>query len=277
MALTNSRIIVFDVLVFLAILLLVLALVPPFVFKNAARRKTWSTLMLSMLIFSVGEALLVGRQTGVPPNAAICLIQAAVNYATPPFCAAAMISYTANIYISICRMFTFATWEGPEPNNTVVLVLLPWIIFFLILLEALFVIGMPRSTAVRTSPNPELPGLYCHTNRLAPLLVSAIAVVLAGLVVIGFQTATGRVLYKNWIKVKNLSVRSTIYRYIDAFIRSLAFMVVAILGTALGLVATSTPGETHFGYAILLPLLPIASALIFGTYKDILSFYFFWR
>ncbi len=45
-----------------------------------------------------------------------------------------------------------------------------------------------------------------------------------------FLGATGWVLYKNWINVQRISIKSTVRKYIHAFIRTLAFMGVALLG-----------------------------------------------
>jgi hypothetical protein len=84
MTASHSQIIAFDVTTFLSILLLILAWVPPIFSRIARRRKTWHTFMLPMLVFSTGRILLVGRQSGDPPNPTLCLIQAAVNYATAP-------------------------------------------------------------------------------------------------------------------------------------------------------------------------------------------------
>lgn len=85
MALVDSRVVAYDVLMFLSILLLVLALVPPFCSRNIVRRKTWHTLMLSMLVFAIGEILLVGQQAiNQTPNPELCLVQVAINQATPP-------------------------------------------------------------------------------------------------------------------------------------------------------------------------------------------------
>lgn len=84
MAANESQIIAFDVLMFFAILLLVLALVPPLFSRHIVRRKTWHSVMLSMLILSIGEVLLVGRQFEPSPNPNLCLVQVAVIHATPP-------------------------------------------------------------------------------------------------------------------------------------------------------------------------------------------------
>lgn len=45
-----------------------------------------------------------------------------------------------------------------------------------------------------------------------------------------FLGTTGWILYKNWINVQRVSIKSTVRKYIHAFVRTVAFMVVAILG-----------------------------------------------
>lgn len=84
MAELDDLVVAWDVLMFLSILLLVLALVPPLFSRHVMRRKTWHTLLLSLLVFSIGEVLLVGHQHEEVPNQHLCLVQVAVIYSTPP-------------------------------------------------------------------------------------------------------------------------------------------------------------------------------------------------
>jgi hypothetical protein len=82
MASLTSQVIVWDVLMFISIALLVMTVVPPLVSPYIGRRKTWYTLIFSMLLFAIGEVLLVGQQTD-HPNAALCLVQVGIVHATP--------------------------------------------------------------------------------------------------------------------------------------------------------------------------------------------------
>jgi glucose uptake protein GlcU len=84
MAALDNRVLAWDVLMFIAILLLVLALVPPLFSRRVIRRKTWHTLLLSLLVFSIGEVLLVGHQQDPNFGGDLCLVQIAVIYSTPP-------------------------------------------------------------------------------------------------------------------------------------------------------------------------------------------------
>lgn len=265
----DHKIIAFDVLMFFSILLLVLALVPPFASRYIVRRKTWHTIMLSMLVFSIGEVLLIGQQGASTPNEALCVIQVGITHSTPPLVATAMAAYTADIFISIRRMFKSDDWEdGPEPENVVLLVIAPWIAFFLVFLEVILVVGLSR--------NYSSAGFYCRTDNKVAVVVSAVVVIIGCLITIICQGATGWVLYKNWINVQRISIKSTVRRYIHAFIRTVAFMVVALLGIIMGIVTSST-AKTVYVYTFLMPFLPIMAALIFGTYKDIMMFYISWK
>jgi len=276
MASLEGPIIAYDVLMFFAILLLTLALVPPFFSRYIVRRKTWHSIMLSWLVFAIAEVLWVGHQSKSSPlNANLCLVQVAFIHSAPPLASMAVASYTADIFISIRRMFKSSNWEdGPEPENIILLVLLPWVTFLLVFVEAILVVGFSPGT----NPQPTEPlAFYCRTDNKAAVVISVVVVCLGCLAAVVCQAITGWILYKNWIKVQCVSITSTIRKYIHAFIRTLAFTVVAILGIILGLIATSTIGDTVIGYTLMLPFLPITSALIFGTYKDIISFYVIYK
>ncbi|KAF9446824.1 hypothetical protein P691DRAFT_824396 [Macrolepiota fuliginosa MF-IS2] len=276
MASPAGPVVAFDVLVFFAILLLTLALVPPLFSRYIVRRKTWHSIMLSTLVFAIALVLWVGHQSSsLPPNGNLCLVQVAFIHATPPLASIAMASYTADIYISIRHMFKSDDWEdGPEPGNIVLLVLLPWVTFFLVFLEAILVVGLLPSAKAHPA---EPLAFYCRTDNNVAIVVSVVIVLLSCVVAVVCQAATGWMLYKNWIKVQRVSVTSTIRKYIHAFIRTLAFTVVAILSVTLGFIASLTIHKTVIAYTILLPFLPITSALIFGTYKDIMSFYVIYK
>jgi len=271
----DPKIIAFDVLMFFSILLLVLALVPPFMSRYVVRRKTWHTIMFSMLVFSIGEVLLVGHQEiqSPRPNQSLCVIQVGITHSTPPLVAIAMAAYTADIYLSIRSMFKSNDWEdGPEPENVVLLVIAPWIAFFLVFLEAILVVGLSHTTPAERSP----AGFYCRTDSTAAVMVSVVVVIIGCLIAIICQGTTGWMLYKNWINVQRISIKSTVRKYIHAFVRTVAFTVVAVLGIIMGVVA-SAHMKTDFGYTILMPFLPILAGLIFGTYKDIMMFYVHWK
>lgn len=86
MTVKKEEVIAFDVLMFFSILLLVLALVPPFMSRYIVRRKTWHTIMFSMLVFSIGEVLIVGHQLpgSSLPNENLCVVQVGIKHSTPP-------------------------------------------------------------------------------------------------------------------------------------------------------------------------------------------------
>lgn len=231
--------------------------------------------MFSMLVFSIGEVLVVGHQElgSSPPNKNLCVVQVSIKHSTPPLVAVAMAAYTADIYLSIRSMFKSDNWEdGPEPGNVVFLVIAPWITFFLVFLEAIFVVGLPNSVKVDLSPE----GFYCVTDSKAAIVVSVVVVIIGCLITIICQGTTGWILYKNWINVQRVSIKSTVRKYIHAFVRTVAFTVVASLGLGMG-VGASVHSGTDWGYTILMPFLPILAGLIFGTYKDIMMFYVFWK
>lgn len=274
MAALSGLVIAWDVLMFLAILLLVLALVPPLFSRRVMRRKTWHTLMLSLLVFSIGQVFLVGNQTSTSPSPNICLVQVALFLSTPPFLGASTLSYSADIYISIRRMFESNDWEdGPEPQNVVILVLAPWIFFLLVFLAVILVVGLSENP-----PDIASPRFYCRTQNTAAVMIAVVTLIITMLCSIGLQAATGWTLYHNWIKTQKVSITSTTRRYFHTFIRTIAFTALAVIGVALGSIAAATvKGRTMVGFSMLLPIFPIGAALIFGTYQDIVSFYMFWR
>ncbi|KAJ3567473.1 hypothetical protein NP233_g6342 [Leucocoprinus birnbaumii] len=227
------------------------------------RRKTWHTLLLSSLIFSIGFVLLVGSQQEVTPNMSLCLVQVALIHSTPTFVAFATLSYSTDIYISIRRMFESDDWEdGPEPQDVVILVLMPWIAFLLLFMTVILLVGLPQNTAHVADPH-----FYCHTPSTPAVVISAATLIVAMLSAIMLQAATGWSLYHNWIKLQNVSVTSTARRYLNAFVRTITFTALGIIALTFGLVALMTINKQLIGFSMLLPLFPIGAALIFGTYQ----------
>ncbi|EKM78848.1 hypothetical protein AGABI1DRAFT_114424 [Agaricus bisporus var. burnettii JB137-S8] len=257
---------------FISIVLLVMTIVPPLFSPHVVRRKTWHTLMLSMLVFAIGEILLVGQQTTDFPNHGLCLVQVGIIQATPPLIGTAMAAYVIDIYVSIRRMFMSDNWEdGPESRNEIILLFIPWIVLFLVFFETVLVVGLPGDQLTLSTPH-----YYCRTLSRTSIIVSVVLVVLTGVIAIGVQAATAWMLYKNWLREKKWSITSTMRKYIHAFIRTITFTVIALMGMGLGVAIIST-ADTVFTYVILLPFVPLGAVAIFGTYKDIMSFYVFWK
>ncbi|KXN84764.1 hypothetical protein AN958_12191 [Leucoagaricus sp. SymC.cos] len=222
---------------FFAILLLVLALVPPLFSRSVMRRKTWHTLILSLLVFSIGEVLLVGHQDKGASGMNLCLVQVAIVYSTPPLwvhLTLLCIYDMANdsIYISIRCMFGSDDWaeDGPEPQTVVIVC--HQLYSRLNIHFNLLILARPCTL------DSLLFGLL--GNHTCNVIISAVIVITACLSAVALQAATGWTLYKNWLSVQKVSIAATARKYIHAFIRTIAFTGVAIIAVMYAVVFWNT-------------------------------------
>lgn len=86
-------IVAFNVLQIVGFLLLVPVILTAWLSPRVRRTSTWFSFVLSWVLSSVAYFILMGQQTGPPPNAGVCLFQAALIYATPALYVCVTVGY----------------------------------------------------------------------------------------------------------------------------------------------------------------------------------------
>ncbi|KAL0575465.1 hypothetical protein V5O48_006500 [Marasmius crinis-equi] len=120
--------------------------------------------------------------------------------------------------------------------------------------------------------------MYCNIQRATPSpgKISAVVVGVAAVamfVVEGFVVAT---LYKNWNRLKRTrnSPGSILSGTMAVRIIVFSFMPMLALGLSVVIVAANSDSAAPH---IVIAFLPTGAALVFGTQKDVLSSWVFWR
>ncbi|KDR76147.1 hypothetical protein GALMADRAFT_225829 [Galerina marginata CBS 339.88] len=114
-----------------------------------------------MLIASITNVLLLGRQTGPQPNVGLCLFQAMLIYAFPVLCAFSAASFTLQVYLSI-HLALKSDSKLSKASQTWLLVV-PCAFFFAVLLEV-FIVGLLDIAEVKRDPM----GVNCKILRSTP-------------------------------------------------------------------------------------------------------------
>ncbi|KAL1951512.1 hypothetical protein VTO73DRAFT_661 [Trametes versicolor] len=239
--------------------------------KTAKRHPTIINFCVIWILYSIIYCLLLygGSELQEHPPYALCLTQAAMNYAAPPMAVVAGLAVVLQIWS------TFV-----EPWKEARLVNIPrWIkLFAMILPPYLVFIGFSLSAGYYGLKNPHWVqvknGLYCGLmhGKFEMLAVPIFCGTLV-LIIIGFEVATivryfrGRRLIKKVFPLVDRKEPS-----LSPWCRAALFLIYAAL--TLGVCIMELKQEASvFGYMIQAAL-PLAAFLIFGLQKDIVLTWF---
>lgn len=79
-----SSVTIFDSLIVIGLVLLIAVLSPAMFSRRIKRLETWFGFITSWIVLCISLLLLVGQPQESEPNPQICLLQAAMLYASPP-------------------------------------------------------------------------------------------------------------------------------------------------------------------------------------------------
>ncbi|KAF9004014.1 hypothetical protein BDQ17DRAFT_1355343 [Cyathus striatus] len=259
----STTIVIFNILSFLAIVLVCLAILPPLFSSQIKRSSTWFIHLISWLVYSISFVFIIGQQTGPEPEFGACLFQASLIYSTPPFCAFAATFFLAEFYLQI-RSFLY----GSHINKV-------WRRFFNlfpVVLFACLICFALVSTQDASSPQRIESGLFCHIVHGPQYIVSAVLIIIAAAIMIPLQVVTFRLLYRNrsTLKEQTSTDNTPATISISVSIRMMLFTLIVGIGIGLTILVTSSESNdaSRIG-SLLLPTLPILSAISFGTQTDV--------
>ncbi|KAF9444668.1 hypothetical protein P691DRAFT_736113 [Macrolepiota fuliginosa MF-IS2] len=267
----RTLVILFDVLVLMAVVLLLCTLLPAVFSKNVYRSIGWYNLMTAWLVYSLSYGLLVGRQVeSADPPLDLCLFQTSLIYAVPGLASASMVCYNVEFYLIISGLRS-GTPRPPSFSRTFWLVVIPWLVFLMIILEVLLLVFPGRQLhLLHVAAN----NLYCHLNNSAPAQVTSAIIICAVVILIPLEVCTGSLMYRNWDVFGNLS-RTTRRLFLTVYLRLIISTLAAVTAFAFSMLTFvfKTPDAKSLVY----PIVPIAIAFAFGTQKDLLRAWLFWR
>ncbi|KAF9450979.1 hypothetical protein P691DRAFT_788090 [Macrolepiota fuliginosa MF-IS2] len=266
----HTLVIAFDVLCFLAVLSILCTLLPAMLSRNVKRSVGWYSLMVAWLLFSVGYVLLVGRQERPEePPRGLCLAQVLLTYPAPALMFAGPLPPTqthsdANpgcgvVLFQNIKLKVWQSWANQNHSD---------------------ILGGNLSQ-MEPAPN----GLYCHINGLTQNLLVTTIIVLhppvigeKGLVLnFIYSVWTGFSMYRHWASFRRLS-QTDRHIFLTVYIRFLFVTISAFIALVFSIRSYSALTDPDTGnFSIAYPFIAICIALAFGTQKDMLQAWVFWK
>jgi len=272
-----QAIIAFDVLSILAGVGLSIVLITALFSSRVRRLSTWYMVVGSMLIVSITNSLLLGQQTGPPPNEGVCLFQAMLSYAYPVLVACSGASFMLQVYLSLSSALNSSSTVFSKTTERL-LHGIPCALFAGVLIEILIFGLFDRSLVQR-----EFSGAYCHITPTTPALITAGLTVGGILVFFVFQVLTIAMLRRVWkASGKYAAFHPSEHVSINVVIRISVLFICAIAAVMTSLL-NYVPGIAHripkLETISLLwrALVPFCAIFIFGAQEDIVSVWMFWR
>ncbi|KAI0635517.1 hypothetical protein C8Q77DRAFT_573286 [Trametes polyzona] len=247
---------------------LVTALFAPKVYRHF----TWLNFCITWLIYCISYTLLAfsGQQTRPePPVYPLCLAQACLIYAAPVLVAMSTFSLVLQLWFTLCNALR-PPKEATRYNllRNAFLLLAPYFMW-LGFIVAMLVIGTRNPQKVQRAGGL----VYCTIKLSEPGNVTAIFVAAILLVMVGLDVYIGTVLYKNWRALRGSDHPGAIP--FSLIVRVAIFSFICVVGIGCAFVFLSNisfvAGNT------MIALMPLIAFLVFGTQRDILNIWMFWR
>ncbi|KAI0715780.1 hypothetical protein C8T65DRAFT_138680 [Cerioporus squamosus] len=237
------------------------------------RHFTWLNFCITWLIYCVSYILLAftGSQTSPkPPSYPICLTQASLIYAAPVLVAMSTFSLVLQLWFTLSNAMQppkMKTTRRDCFRNTILLVgpYIAWLGFVI----AILVIGTLHPNSVARAGH----FVYCTIDGGKAGNVTAIVVAVILLVMVGLDIYIATVLYKNWRALRGSDRPGQLP--FSLIVRVAIFSFVCVVGIGCAFVFLSN--VSYFAGNIIIALMPLIAFLVFGTQKDIVDVWLFWR
>ncbi|EIW57153.1 uncharacterized protein TRAVEDRAFT_48204 [Trametes versicolor FP-101664 SS1] len=247
---------------------LVTALFAPKVYRHF----TWLNFCITWLIYCISYTLLAfsGQQTrAAAPDFPLCLTQACLIYAAPVLVSMSTFSLVLQLYFTL-RNALRPPKQATQGNylRNAFLLLAPYIAW-LGFAVAILVVGTKNPHAVQRAGGL----VYCTIKTAPPGNVTAICVAVILLVMVGLDIYIGTVLYRNWRALRGSDHPGAIP--FSLIVRVSIFSFFCIVGIGCAFVFLSN--VSFFAGNTIIALMPLIAFLVFGTQRDIINVWMFWR
>ncbi|KAF8217482.1 hypothetical protein K438DRAFT_2006614 [Mycena galopus ATCC 62051] len=263
----DSGIVIFNLFAFLGLFWLSAVLITAATSRTIHRSKTWFAHLGAWAAYSLSYVLIVGRQTGPPPSHTVCLLQASLIYACPVLAGIGGLCFLIEIYLGIS---TVLFQKKIHPGWSTLLAIFPYLFAACVFIRVLLMVR-DESTVQRHPTN-----FYCHIAGANNAFESAIIVLVSGILLLSLEGGIIVMLCVNWRDFRNLS-RSDPRYGLSVFIRLGLFTLLYCFGAGLDAFTIYAGNMSFASWSVLLPIASIFAALAFGTQKDILQAWMFWR
>ncbi|TDL28318.1 hypothetical protein BD410DRAFT_834441 [Rickenella mellea] len=249
----------------------IVLLATAFLSSKVKRNVTWINFCIVWVIFCASYLILsfAGQQTGPPPSHGLCLLQAVMVYGAPPLATTATLALATQLWFTLHQSIGDSSTTQPHHvhRRNLVLVIVPYIIYVVFLVESL-VIGLSVPDRVVRADSD----VYCVVISGLPGKISAFYVLMAMLATVILEAFICRVIARNWFKFRGVQKKGA---SLGVVVRVVAFTTFGV-----GVVATSLVFLTHVSNVIpniFLAAMPLAATLIFGTQMDIFQAWWIFR
>ncbi|KAF5342944.1 hypothetical protein D9758_014962 [Tetrapyrgos nigripes] len=268
-------------------------------FSSVGRQMTWYNFFISWMVFCTSYLLLffAGQDHNREPPFALCLTQASLTYAAPPYAAGATLCLVVQLYFNVYTSLTGKGIKGGRFWNLMVsdvlphfgpfdrgeqILLLPYGVFFIVMVVSLMVRSSPVflivdcdidggwkgwTTAGRNSLLDDilLQSGDNHTGKVNCCTCGVLPCSCPG---------------TQWKRSSVLRTGARAFR--SMFIRVTLFSVFGLISVVTGLlfllvILMKDPDNGLADLNIVLACFPTAAVLIFGTHEDLLKIWLFWK
>ncbi|KAF7313513.1 hypothetical protein HMN09_00507200 [Mycena chlorophos] len=233
--------------------------------KKVHRHPTFLNLCVGFIFIGIASCLLLyaGKTTGPEPSKELCLFQASILYAFPPFASLLALMLILQMFLVVRASARKELNNVSHNGRTWAMLITPYIALIIGIVATIFV-GVNNPDAVSRSRR----FFYCsvQSDPLSGTVAVVCAVFLLATVVLEIWTLV--ILFKTY-KLRKGALE------LNLPIRVLAFGLYVVIALSISVLSVTTPDSP-------IPDLVIACAatfiiLIFGTQKDILRALCFWR
>jgi len=230
------------------------------------RHSTWISFCVSWIIYVLSYTLLTfaGRQLGPQPERGLCIIQSGMIYAAPVLTAGTTLALVIQLFVNLAGLISPSNAKVALWRTTVLLVF-PYVLWVIILVESFFVVVKDQNHVERSS-------IYCILKSGLLGNISAAIVIALMITVLAFEGYIGFALYRNWRIIRERGEAGT--QALHMMLRAAVFSVFGILSIVISSIFISDisgPLPNMF-----IALTPLEALLVFGTQRDLLRSWKFW-
>ncbi|KAF8892346.1 hypothetical protein CPB84DRAFT_1963606 [Gymnopilus junonius] len=264
-----AAIVVFNSLEILGLSVLTVAIVTAWVSPTVKRTPTWYTFILAGILSSVVQLLLLRQQVGPPPNRTVCFVQGTLIY---PMTALNALICAALIFQVYFLLKLTRRSRSLSQVHIFWINAIPIIISLAVLVYAL-IVGARDQTQIQRDNS----GIRCHIVPPKVSDATAGVSVAAGIFILVTESIVVYNMFRNREVYREVLDRSKISP--NFLIRICVFNIVVLIVMVCAVWSPKGLNESgRFDLGnISQAVLPAAEGLIFGTQKDILTAWKFWR
>ncbi|KAH8817906.1 hypothetical protein DL96DRAFT_1715613 [Flagelloscypha sp. PMI_526] len=269
----------FDLLLIVGFFVCTAVLLTAVFSKRIVRSRQWYIFMGFGSWWAIQHQLLLGHQlTPGPPPHFLCLLQSSFIYAAPPANTFCLLCIFLQLFLLLLE--ALKNRPGLERMFSPFLIGVPFLAYFGVFLVALANgLGHPEQVA------RDEHGLTCHLTSSATMYLTAGLVTFACIAMIIIEVFTFTLLWKNYDRVQQLNFTTQGDQIsLSIAIRTSIFSLLPILavGVSIGMIvsrssSTNSSEPPSAAPDLVMAVLPLSAGVIYGTQRDILAAWMFWK